>query len=62
MRSVLGVSAHFHDSAAAILVDGHVTAAAHEEIFTRVKHDAAFPHHAISYCLDRAGLNTFNLG
>ncbi|MEL7049850.1 MAG: carbamoyltransferase N-terminal domain-containing protein, partial [Pseudomonadota bacterium] len=53
---ILGISAYYHDSAAALLVDGSVVAAAQEERFSRVKHDAAFPKHAIAYCLKEAGL------
>src|SRR6516165_4454928 len=48
---VLGISAFYHDSAAALLVDGRIVAAAQEERFTRKKHDARFPVHAIGYCL-----------
>ena len=50
-KLVLGISAYYHDSAAAILRDGEIIAAAQEERFTRVKGDASFPHHAINYCL-----------
>jgi carbamoyltransferase len=58
MRSaVLGISAYYHDSAACLLVDGRIAAAAQEERFTRKKHDAAFPSHAVSYCLREAGLS-----
>lgn len=53
---LLGISAYYHDSAAALIVDGHILAAAQEERFTRKKHDAAFPHHAMGYCLDAAGI------
>lgn len=53
---VLGVSAFYHDSAAALLRDGMIVAAAQEERFTRKKHDAAFPAHAIAYCLHEAGI------
>ena len=53
---ILGISAFYHDSAAALLVDGRPIAAAQEERFTRKKHDAAFPEHAIRYCLAEAGL------
>src|SRR5215468_8026806 len=53
---VLGISAYYHDSAAAILCDGEVVAAAQEERFTRTKGDSAFPHHAVGYCLERAGV------
>jgi carbamoyltransferase len=52
---ILGISAFYHDSAAALVEDGHIVAAAQEERFTRKKHDASFPHHAIAYCLDAAG-------
>ncbi len=56
MSAILGISAFYHDSAAALLVDGNVVAAAQEERFTRRKHDHAFPVHAIRYCLDEAGI------
>ncbi|HET6255515.1 MAG TPA: carbamoyltransferase N-terminal domain-containing protein [Puia sp.] len=52
---ILGISAFFHDSAAAIILDGKVIAAAQEERFTRVKHDAGFPARAVEYCLEAAG-------
>jgi carbamoyltransferase len=52
---ILGISAFYHDSAAAIVVDGDIVAAAQEERFTRVKHDPRFPRGAISYCLEEAG-------
>ena len=48
---ILGISAFYHDSAAALIVDGEIIAAAQEERFTRKKHDAAFPIHAIQFCL-----------
>jgi carbamoyltransferase len=54
--NILGISAFYHDSAAAIVVDGDVVAAAQEERFSRKKHDAGFPKHAVAYCLDQAGL------
>ena len=53
---ILGVSAFYHDSAAALIEDGHILAAAQEERFTRKKHDAAFPKQAITYCLEEARL------
>jgi carbamoyltransferase len=53
---VLGLSAFYHDSAAALVEDGRITAAAQEERFSRRKHDARFPHHAIEYCLGEAGV------
>src|SRR6201989_1390028 len=52
---ILGISAFYHDSAAALVEDGRLVAAAQEERFTRKKHDAAFPRHAIGYCLEAAG-------
>jgi len=54
--NILGISAFYHDSAAALLVDGALVAAAHEERFTRIRHDAAVPKHAARYCLEAAGL------
>jgi carbamoyltransferase len=56
MTAILGISAFYHDSAAALVVDGELVAAAQEERFTRKKHDAAFPKHAVEYCLKEAGL------
>jgi carbamoyltransferase len=53
---VLGISAYYHDSAAALLKDGELVAAAQQERFSRKKHDARFPRDAISYCLEREGL------
>ena len=53
--SILGISAYYHDSAAALLRDGEIVAAAQEERFSRRKHDARFPQHAIRYCLGEAG-------
>jgi carbamoyltransferase len=53
---ILGISAYYHDSAAALLVDGRVAAAAQEERFTRKKHDAGFPHNAIAACLKLGGV------
>lgn len=52
---ILGISAFYHDSAAAIVRDGVIVAAAQEERFTRIKHDSAFPEHAVRYCLEAAG-------
>jgi carbamoyltransferase len=52
---ILGISAFYHDSAAALVEDGRIVAAAQEERFTRKKHDASFPHNAIGYCLDAVG-------
>jgi len=56
VTSVLGISAFYHDSAAAIIVDGEIIAAAQEERFTRKKHDASYPKNAINYVLKEAGL------
>jgi len=56
MTAILGISAFYHDSAAALVVDGKIVAAAQEERFTRKKHDADFPQHAVDYCLQEAGL------
>src|SRR6266446_4102080 len=53
---ILGLSAFYHDSAAALVVDGQIVAAAQEERFTRKKHDSRFPHHALAYCLDEGGI------
>jgi carbamoyltransferase len=53
---VLGISAFYHDSAAALIEDGHLVGAAQEERFTRKKHDSGFPQHAVQYCLDEAGI------
>lgn len=61
MTAILGLSAYYHDSAAALLVDGRIVAAAQEERFTRIKHDAAFPRQAVQYCLREAGLRTEDL-
>ncbi len=56
MTAILGISAFYHDSAAALVVDGRIVAAAQEERFTRKKHDYRFPQNAIDYCLAEAGL------
>lgn len=56
MTSILGISSHYHDSAAAILVDGKLIAAAQEERFSRIKHDSGIPQKSIDYCLREAGL------
>ncbi len=54
---ILGISAYYHDSAAALISDGNITAAAQEERFTRKKHDASFPENAIEYCLNEAKID-----
>ncbi len=56
MTTILGLSAFYHDSAAALVRDGEIVAAAQEERFTRRKHDHRFPHNSIDYCLREAGL------
>jgi len=53
---ILGISCYFHDAAAALLEDGVLIAAAEEERFTRIKHDSDFPHNAIRFCLQQAGI------
>jgi len=58
---ILGVSAYYHDSAAAILKNGQIIAAAQEERFTRIKHDESFPNLAIAYCLKEAGISIDDL-
>ena len=55
--AILGISAYYHDSAAALVIDGNIIAAAQEERFTRKKHDAEFPAEAIRYCLREAGMS-----
>jgi carbamoyltransferase len=61
VRHILGISAYYHDSAAALLVDGQIVAAAQEERFSRKKNDERFPRHAVAYCLERAGLTEADL-
>jgi carbamoyltransferase len=58
---ILGISAFYHDSAAALIEDGRIVAAAQEERFTRKKHDPGFPHEAIAYCLKEAGISAEQL-
>ncbi|MGC8742900.1 MAG: carbamoyltransferase family protein [Verrucomicrobiia bacterium] len=60
-KKILGISAFYHDSAAALVIDGHIVGAAQEERFTRVKHDFRFPVNAINYCLKEAKLNPEDL-
>jgi carbamoyltransferase len=59
--SILGISAFYHDSAACLVIDGEIVAAAQEERFTRIKHDHRFPVHAARYCLAEANLTARNL-
>ena len=58
---ILGISAYYHDAAAALIIDGEIVAAAQEERFTRTKHDPGFPAHAVRFCLDFAGLKPVDL-
>ena len=57
MTKIVGISAFYHDSAAALLIDGEIIAAAQEERFTRIKHDMNYPFHAIEYVLNEAKIN-----
>ncbi len=59
--NILGISAYYHDSAACLVRDGDIVAAAQEERFTRKKHDFRFPHHAIEYCLKEGGIRGTDL-
>jgi carbamoyltransferase len=61
VTAILGISAFYHDSAAALVVDGEIVAAAQEERFSRHKHDPAFPTAAVSYCLQEAGFSAEQL-
>ena len=61
MTAILGISAFYHDSAAALVVDGEIVAAAQEERFTRKKQDASFPKNAVEFCLRQGGINTSDL-
>ena len=56
MTKILGISAFYHDSAAALLDNGNIVAAAQEERFTRIKHDSSYPWHSINYVLNEANL------
>ena len=57
MTSILGISAFYHDSAAALIVNGDIVAAAQEERFSRKKHDPRYPFNALKYVLDESNLN-----
>jgi carbamoyltransferase len=59
--SILGISAFYHDSAACLVQDGKIIAAAQEERFTRKKHDASFPKKAVEFPLKQGGINTSDL-
>lgn len=59
---ILGISAFYHDSAACLIKDGEIVAAAQEERFSRIKHDQQFPAQAVRFCLDKAGISPLDLG
>ena len=61
LRYILGISAYYHDAAAALLRDGQIVAAAQEERFTRKKNDPDFPRHAVQSCLEQGGITTEQL-
>ena len=61
MRTLLGISAYYHDSAAALLVDGEIVAAAQEERFSRRKNDERFPEQAVRFCLKQGGAGLADL-
>ena len=61
MDHILGISAFYHDSAACLVTDGKIVAAAQEERFSRKKHDHRFPEHAVAYCLEQAGIGPDDL-
>ena len=61
MTAVLGISAHYHDSAGALVVEGEVVAAVEEERFSRLKHDGAFPERSVAWCLQAAGVEARSL-
>jgi carbamoyltransferase len=61
VSKILGISAFYHDSAACLVIDGEIIAAAQEERFTRIKHDHNFPTHAVRYCLSEAGISANDL-
>ena len=56
MRKILGISSYYHDSAATIIIDGKIVAAAQEERFTRIKHDSRYPFNAVNFVLNYAKL------
>ena len=61
MTSILGISAFYHDSAAAIIVDGEIIAAAQEERFSRKKHDPRYPFNAVNYVLEQSNFDLNNI-
>ena len=58
---ILGISAFYHDSAACLIKNGEIIAAAQEERFTRIKHDSSFPHNAIKYCIKESQINPIKI-
>ena len=58
---ILGISAFYHDSAACLIKDGELVAAAQEERFTRKKHDPSFPKNAVAFCLKHAGISNMHI-
>lgn len=58
---IIGISAYYHDSAACLIINGDIVAAAQEERFTRIKHDSSFPAHALGYCLSEANVSPFEV-
>ena len=58
---ILGISSYYHDSAACLLHDGKIIAAAQEERFSRIKHDSSFPQQAIQYCIEQAGIEPLDI-
>ena len=58
---ILGISAYYHDSAACLVKDGDIIAAAQEERFSRKKHDSSFPYHAVRYCLQEGSIRSKDL-
>ena len=61
MTCILGISAFYHDSAATIIVDGKIIAAAHEERFTRIKHDSSYPYNAVEFVLNFANIKLLDI-
>ena len=61
MTTILGINAYHGDASAALVIDGQLIAAVEEERFTRLKHDTAFPHRAVQFCLDQAGIGPHDL-
>lgn len=59
--NILGTSCFYHDSAASLIGDGNILAAAQEERFSRKKHDSRFPRNAIKYCLEEGGISAYDL-